>query len=137
MGRSRRVGYPPPPTDCESANQSLLSDKYSEKEFSKFYQGLVHGTGEGEKALIFASLENIAKLGEHTKTILSDGTFHTVPKIVKEKLYQILIVYTEYKGHVFPILKAIMNRKTRTAYDSVYAKLKELLPDTGNAQHFK
>lgn len=97
MGRSRREGYPPPPTDCESANLSFLSDRYSGKEFSKYYQGLVCGTGEGEKALVFASRDNISKLGEHTKTILSDGTFHTVPKIVKEKLYQILIVYAEYK----------------------------------------
>ena len=132
MGRARREGYSPPPTDYANANDSHLSERYSAKEFIKYYQGLVYGAGEGEKALIFASLENIAKLGEATKTILSDATFNTVPKmvIVKEKPYQILIVYAEYNGHVFPILKAIMNRKTRTAYDSVYCKLKELLPDS-------
>ena len=78
MGRARREGYPPPPTDYENANDSLLSERYSAKEFTKYYQGLVYGAGEGEKALIFASLENIAKLGEATKTILSDATFNTV-----------------------------------------------------------
>ena len=93
MGRARREGYPPPPTDYENANDSLLSERYSAKEFTKYYQGLVYGAGEGEKALIFASLENIAKLGEVTKTILYDATFNTVPKmvIVKEKPYQIPI----------------------------------------------
>ena len=129
MGRARLIGYPPPPKDCDDANASFMSDKYSGKDFSRFYRGLVCGTKEGERALIFASDTNLAKLGEHTKTIMADGTFHTAPKIVKGKLYQILIVYAEYKNHVFPIMKAIMTNKTRSLYDSVFSKLKTMLPE--------
>ena len=49
------------PTEYENANDSLLSERYSAKEFTKYYQGLVYGAGEGEKALIFASLEKSLK----------------------------------------------------------------------------
>ena len=45
---------------------------------SKYYRGLINGAGDQEKALIFASERNLAKVGSHTKTILADGTFYSV-----------------------------------------------------------
>ena len=103
MSRHRLKGYPPPPKDCDDANESFLSDQYSGKDFSKYYKGLINGAGDQEKALIFASERNLEKLGSHTKTILADGTFYTVPKIVNGKLYQTLIVHA---GVLCEMLKA-------------------------------
>ena len=59
-----------------------------------------------------------------------DGTFHSAPSLAKGHMYQILKVHVEYKNNVFTVFKAIMTNKTRSLYDGVYEKLKELLPDT-------
>ena len=90
----------------------------------------------------------LAKLDSDIKTLFADGTFRTAPSLRRGHMYQILKIHVEYKGHVFPgmmtfifvfstllkticftVFKAVMTGKTRSLYDGVYEKLRELLPD--------
>ena len=127
--RDKRRAYPPPPEDCGSADEFMRSPQYKDKDFAKYYQGLVMGN-ENEAALVFAHPQNLEKLGDDTKQISADGTFKTAPSLRVGHLYQILILLAMYKGHWYPVVKAIMTHKTRVLYDSVFAKFKSLLPDS-------
>ena len=131
MQRKRRENFPPPPLNAEEANEFLTDVRYSSQTFSKHYQGLVRGTEGNERATTFAHQGNLSKLGEDTKVIWGDGTFKTAPALRdNEHEYQVLRVYGEYNGYTFPIFQAVMSRKSRSLYNAVYAKLKELLPAT-------
>ena len=111
--RDRRNTYPPPPSDCEAADEFMTSDQYKDKQFAQFYQGCVTGEEESDKALVFAHPGNIAKLGEDTKQLNCDGTFRTAPSLSVGHLYQILIILAMFREHMFPIVKAIMTGKKR------------------------
>ena len=39
--RDKRRSYPPPPEDCVSADEFMRSPQYKDKDFAKYYQGLV------------------------------------------------------------------------------------------------
>ena len=56
--------------------------------------------------------------------------FRTAPSLKIGHLFQVLILLASYKGHSLPIIKAIMTGKTRQLYDSVFARVKSLLPET-------
>ena len=76
-------------------------------------------------------LGNLSKLGPETKVFWADGTFRTAPALRDNThMYQLLRVYSDYKGKTFPIFQAIMSGKSKSLYDVVYARLKELLPET-------
>ena len=65
------------------------------------------------------------------KIVFADGMFLTAPSMKNGHMHQILKFHVEYLGHVVTVFKALMTGKTRSLYDNVYKKLKELLPDTG------
>ena len=113
--RDRRDTYPPPPENCESADSFMKDERYSDKQFARYYQGIVSGIDE-EKALVFAHPNNLSKLNENTKQIHVDGTFRTAPAMRVGHFYQILIIMAIYKEHMFPVVKAIMTNKTRSLY---------------------
>ena len=124
MQRQRRENFPPPPLNAEEAHEFLTSVRYSSQNFAKYYQGLVRGSQDNETALTFAHEGNLSKLGPETKVLWGDGTFRTAPALRDNKHeYQILRVYGEYKSYTFPIFQAIMNKKSKSLYDSVYSKL--------------
>ena len=131
MTRRRREHYPPPPTDPKAANDFMRSAKYKDKNYAHFYQGMV-SSADGEKGLVFAHPENLAKLNEETKTLQTDGTFRTAPALSAGNFYQILIILAMYKGHLLPVCKVLMTGKTRLIYDSAFKRVKELLPDSVN-----
>ena len=106
----------------------MKSDKYKDMQFAQFYQGLVTGEEPEDQALVFAHPQNIAKLGPDTKQISCDGTFRTAPSLRVGHLYQILIILAMYRDHMFPVVKAVMTGGKRSLYDSVFAKVKSLLP---------
>ena len=60
MQRHRRKGQPPVPSSPEEADQFLTSEMYSDKDFSKFYQGMVSGK-DLERALLFAKPGNYSR----------------------------------------------------------------------------
>lgn len=81
------------------------------------------------KVLIFASerVLNIAR--QHDKiNIQSDGTFKTLPRMSDG--YQIFIISMEIKRSVYPMIIALMERKTTAAYTTVFSHLKQLLNGT-------
>ena len=111
MQRWRRGKTPPPPLNALAADASLRDDKYKDSIYAKHYLGLVHAGGD-YYALVFASRENLTKLGAHTKLIMCDGTFKTAPSTSDNKhFYQNLILYAKYGDHVLPFMKAIMTGK--------------------------
>ena len=157
MQRERRKNQPPAPVDADEAHEFLVSPKYNAQNFAKYYKGLVRGEEDGEpkdgeRAMTFAHegkkfyycqlvdnfnttldilLGNLARLGPDTKIIFADGTFKTSPALRDNKhMYQLLRIYAEHMGYVFPIFQAVMSCKTKSLYDAVYARLKELLPST-------
>ena len=105
--RDRRETYPPPPENCESADNFMKSEQYRDKQFARYYQGLVSGSDD-ERALVFAHPDNLAKLDENTKQINADGTFRSAPSMRVGHMYQILIILAIYKEHMFPVVKAII-----------------------------
>ena len=40
------------------------------------------------------------------------------------------MVHAEYRGHTFVIVKALMTHKAESLYHAVFARVKELLPDS-------
>ena len=74
MHRRQRKTYPPAPTDADAADEFMRSLDYSDKTFSKYYQGMV-SSDDGGRGLIYAHPGNLAKLNEDTKTLQCDGTF--------------------------------------------------------------
>merc|ERR1711934_192567 len=69
MQRWRRGKTPPPPLNALAADASLRDDKYKNSIYAKHYLGLVHAGGD-YYALVFASRENLSKLGVDTKLIM-------------------------------------------------------------------
>ena len=132
LQRDRREKLPPPPKDTTAAHEYLTSDLFKECYFAMFYQGMVTGDHEHEKALVFAHQENIAKLSIDTKSCYGDATFKTTPSFAHGHAYQLLIIQFDYRGHVFPFFKVVMTAKSRCLYDMVYQKIIEILPVTVN-----
>ena len=131
MQRWRRGKTPAPPLNALAADESLRDERYVDSIYAKHYLGLVHGDDD-EYALVFASTDNLNKLGAHTKLILCDGTFKTAPCTSDNNhFYQNLMLHAKYKTNVMPFMKAIMTGKSRLLYDAVFPKLKEHLPDSG------
>ena len=54
MFRERLKNLPPTPKSADDADEFLTLPNYSSQHFAKYYQGLVRGEGEGERALTFA-----------------------------------------------------------------------------------
>ena len=79
--------------------------------------------------------ENIAFLDDGTKVIFADGTFKTAPSLKQGHFYQILMVHAEYRGHTFVMVKAFMTHKSGTLYNAVFARVKQLLPDSVNPDY--
>ena len=123
MQRWRRGKTPPPPLNAIAADGSLTCDLYKDSIYAKHYLGLVQ-VGDDAFALVFASRENLAKLGSHTKLVLCDGTFKTAPSTSdNDHFYQNLVLHAEYKAHVLPFMLAIMTGKSRVLYDATFLKM--------------
>ena len=135
MHRKRRENLPPPPGNAEEAHEFLTSIRYNGQNFAKHYKGIVRGSEDNERALTFAHEGNLSKLGPDTKVFWADGTFRTAPALRDNThMYQLLRVYGDYKGKVFPIFQAIMSGKSRQLYDVVYARLRDVLPESVNPE---
>lgn len=79
--------------------------------------------GEFGSASIFSSATQLTLLST-AKTIFFDATFKVVPIL----FYQLFTVFVPDAGYVFPVLFALMSRKTTQLYTAVFAKIRELVP---------
>jgi len=54
-----------------------------------------------------------------------DATFKVVPTV----FYQLFTLFAAFTDAAFPVLYALMSRKTQALYTGVFEKVKELVPD--------
>ena len=73
-------------------------------------------------ALIFASREQLELLKSATQ-VYFDATFKVVPVI----FYQLFTVFVSFADSAFPVLYALMSRKTQMLYFKVFERQKELV----------
>jgi len=88
-----------------------------------FYQG-VADAGEDGSAVVFASVKQLETLRSATK-VYFDATF----KVVPATYYQLFTVFVQHVDATFPVIYALMTRKTHSLYVAVFQKIKGLVPD--------
>ncbi|CAF3659895.1 unnamed protein product [Rotaria socialis] len=82
-------------------------------------------TGPGDdRILIFASTEQLDIL-QSTDDFLVDGTFKVVPEI----FYQVYIIHAVYRGHVVPVLYALLRRKNAATYENLVHEILRFAPN--------
>jgi len=74
--------------------------------------------------LVFASDEQLELLRSAT-AVYFDATFKVVPTIY----YQLFTVFAPFADAAFPVVYALMSRKTQALYTKVFEKVHELVPD--------
>lgn len=123
MYKRRRTAMPSLPTDPRDADAAIMGSRFASLGDAPFYRGSVN-TGDGDTALIFAS-DGQLQLLRSCRLVYVDATFRVVPSL----FYQLFTVFVQHTDHSFPVMYALMTRKTTALYQSVFEKLHELLPD--------
>jgi len=122
MYKRRRKARPTLPTTSAEADDAVRGSRYALLDDSPFYRGLADA-GENGSALVFASDAQLSLLQSATQ-IYFDATFKVVPTIY----YQLFTVFVPYADAAFPVLYALMSRKTQALYTKVFQLLLELVP---------
>jgi len=123
MYKRRRTAMPSLPTDPRDADAAITGSRFALLGDAPFYRGSVT-TGDGDTALIFAS-DGQLQLLRSCRLVYVDATFRVVPSL----FYQLFTVFVQYSDHSFPVMYALMTRKTTALYRGVFNKLHELLPE--------
>ncbi|CAF2117510.1 unnamed protein product [Rotaria magnacalcarata] len=79
--------------------------------------------GDG-RILLFASTKQLDIL-QSTDDFLVDGTF----KVVSETFYQVYIILAVYRGHVVPVLYALLRRKNAATYQNLVHEILRFAPN--------
>lgn len=120
--KTRRLSLPALPKSILEADTRIRNSRYLTVKGEVFYRGLVEGTEDGS-ALIFASREQLEVLSE-AREIFFDATFKVVPTL----FYQLFTIFATHADETFPVLYALMTRKSFSVYRALFAKMKELVP---------
>ena len=122
MYKRRRRAQPTLPTSSTEADAAVRASRYVQLNDSVFYRG-VADAGENGSALLFASNEQLELLQSATE-VYFDATFKVVPTIY----YQLFTVFVPFADAAFPVVFAIMSRKTQALYTKVFDKIRNLVP---------
>ncbi|CAF4556485.1 unnamed protein product, partial [Didymodactylos carnosus] len=76
-----------------------------------------------DRLLIFSSPEQLSVL-ETATDFLVDGTFEVVPEI----FYQLYVIHAVYRGHVIPVVFALLRRKNAVTYQRLINHIIEFAP---------
>ena len=123
MYKRRRRAQPALPSSADEADSAVRHSRYSQMDDSEFYRGMVNVVEHGS-ALLFASNEQVTLLQTATE-VYFDATFKVVPTIY----YQLFTMFVPFADAAFPVVFALMSRKTRALYSAVFQKIKDLVPD--------
>ncbi|KAJ6649210.1 hypothetical protein Bhyg_04444, partial [Pseudolycoriella hygida] len=118
------------PKTIEEFHSWIGQEKY--KRFAEnssklpFYRG-VWESAKGEKSVVFIS-ETALKLVNtlNNVTLFMDGTFRALPYHLK--FGQLYVINLIFKNRCYPLAYVLMEKRTFTAYDSIFSKLKLLMP---------
>lgn len=122
MQYARVKEQPPIPQNHEQAVTLIPLSQYANLNNEPFYRGGINLNNHC-CALLFASNEQLQLL-QHTNNYCMDATFKVVPRLY----YQLFVLFAIIGSHVFPVLYALMSRKTTELYAAVFQKLREIAP---------
>lgn len=105
MYKRRRLSQPALPTSGNEAHEFVNESRYAQVDGEDFYRGAVDVDNDGI-ALIFASQQ--LSLLESSSGVYFDGTFKVVPSI----FFQLFTLFMPCFDFAFPVLFALMSRKT-------------------------
>jgi hypothetical protein len=117
MLKARRKVHPRTPDSIEELVQCLEDNPVYGLNFK------CHVTDGNQDALIFISEAATQRL-VGISSINFDGTFFVVP----EPFHQFWSILGEFEGKLFPLIGVLMTGRTTSLYETVLAKIKELIP---------
>jgi len=109
------------PTDPRDADAAIAGSRFASLGDALFYRGSVN-TGDGDTALIFASNGQLDLL-RSCRLVYVDTNFRVVPSL----FYKLFTVSVQHTDHSFPVLYALITRKTTALYQGVFEKLHALI----------
>lgn len=123
MYKRRRLAQPALPTTTAEADNIVRDSRYAQINGELFYRGVADAHDNGS-ALLFASEQQLELL-KSAGQVYFDATFKVVPALY----YQLFTIFAPHADATFPVLYALMTRKTQALYRAVFEMLKALVPD--------
>ena len=86
----------------------------------------------GDRMIILGSKRGL-KIVSRSKILLTDGTFKSAPKSIKEKWYQVFVIHAQFMetGEIYPSLFCLMQHRKRENYVELYSELKKMIFEKG------
>ena len=71
------------------------------------------------------------KIVSRSKILLTDGTFKSSPKSIKEKWYQVFVIHAQFleTGKIYPCIFCLMQHRKRENYVELYSELRKMIFD--------
>ena len=86
----------------------------------------------GDRLIILGSKRGL-KVVSRSKILLSDGTFKSAPKAIKEKWYQVFVIHAQFMdtGEIYPCLFCLMQHRKKDNYVELYSQIRKMINDKG------
>ena len=87
---------------------------------------------QGDRLIILGSHRGL-KVVARSRILLTDGTFKSAPKTLKEKWYQVFVIHAEFMetGEIFPCLFCLMEHRKKNNYDELYKTIRRIISEKG------
>jgi len=121
--KRRRLTQPTLPRAPSDADAIVRNSRYAKLNGDDFYHGIADA-GEDRTALLFAWTGQLNML-----KVAKEGYFDATFKIVPAIYYQLLTVFATSGDAAFPVCYVLMRWKTHALYRSVFAAMRDLVPD--------
>ncbi|XP_034245775.1 uncharacterized protein LOC117647909, partial [Thrips palmi] len=130
MLRHRNNVFPPIPKSLEDLGRTLEDPQYKNrfgdtKDGKPYFRVCKTGTAREGTIAVFIS-GHLEHLLTSSECFHIDGHFKTTPSV--KDCYQLITIMAVAYDHVFPVVSALMTRKTKEAYKMLFKSVKELCP---------
>ncbi|XP_034246644.1 uncharacterized protein LOC117648296 [Thrips palmi] len=130
MRRARLENRPRIPHSLKDFDKVLRSRRYRRLSRTmdgkdNVYAGRAGSAADKTISLIFVT-RRMRRYMRKVKRIFCDGTFSPVPRGMKA--YQVWTISTIREHHVVPLVRVLMRRRTRKAYEAALEKIQALVP---------
>uniref|UniRef100_A0A1B6I4A9 MULE transposase domain-containing protein n=1 Tax=Homalodisca liturata TaxID=320908 RepID=A0A1B6I4A9_9HEMI len=128
MYRTKQVQTPPNPQDLTDYANILSREegghwaKTIEEQRRPFFHKLIENNKDDWKAVIFIC-PTLSSLMETTNTVLVDGRTTYEDIMLQLRAYQLFTVHVLHMGHFFPVMYALISRKTEACYRGVLGEV--------------
>ncbi|XP_029670050.1 uncharacterized protein LOC115239591 isoform X2 [Formica exsecta] len=128
LHRIRNSCFPPIPNSMEELKDSLLNYEA----VKEIYKGYAISTNN-EIAIIFSTDILLVALAASTE-IYVDGTFSAVPRF--PHVAQMYTIHIRYMETNIAAVYVLCEKRTKSMYNAIWKKIKELAPDFQKNLHF-